>query len=330
MCLLAALAFGGVMASWATDSGLGGANSLTVNTVASDADDLTNANVTVNVYKIADGAYTSGFEYIPQYKDFASKYNLDDMTGSRWQDMANEAEANLGSLAPAVKNAPAGEAITGLSDGLYLVVAPAANSATSKYTFNPTVVALPTKKPLTDDQGNVIVDEDGFPIIKTSVEYGDWVTEADITLKYTKEPLYGSIKVIKQIDNFSGEPASFTFHINGKTPSGAEYDNVLMVYYDGGESCEAVDTHIPAGTKVKVTEAYESNRFERVDADTSEKVIIADEFVTENNPMAQAIFKNHQTTEIPQGHGVQNNFEYTQENGDWEWHIVPEEDKVEK
>ena len=338
-CLLAVLAFGGVMA-WAQDSGQGGANSLTVKADLQGEGEAegSTATVTFDVYKIADATKDGSFDtynytFIAPFDKFNSDkgyYDPQNMTGAKWQELADASVELIGNTAPIVKGHPVDEAVTGLQNGLFLVVAANAKSQTYEYKFNPTVVALPTKEPLKDDAGNIVVDEDGYPIINTAADFGDWVNAAEISLKYTYEPLYGSLKVVKKVDNFRGEPATFVFHIVGKTPTGQEYDNVLQVYYDGGTSCEATDTHIPAGTVVTVTEVSESNRFVKVSADNAEKTIVADEFVENGDTTVATVeFENHQTEDIPQGHGVQNNFEYSQASGDWEWTAVPDTAKTE-
>lgn len=326
-CLLAALAFGGFSA-WATDSAMGGSDSLTVKTTADENDDVNNANVVVNLYKIAsatkNGAYdTYDYTFAEAYADLESKYPLNEMSGSLWQAMADDAVKIVGDTEPDVKAVPVGEAITGLTDGLYLVVTPNANSATYEYSFNPTIVALPTKEPLKDDNGNVVVDEDGFPIIRTSPEFGDWITSAEITLKWSKEPLEGSIKIVKKVTSFAGSPAVFEFKIDGTKPDGTAYGNVARVEVSSDKGGETVITGIPAGTKLTVKEVY-SGGYKLVEGDDAEKVVIADA-VVEAGEEQMITFEYTNEPVVPvESYGVENNFELTEEKSDWVWTLVPE------
>ena len=342
--LLVALACGGVMA-WAQDddAAVAGENTLTVNANVEAPGETATINVNVDVYQIATAAKDPQFDtyhytFIEGFSDLEKSYDEQNMTGAKWQALADEAVKLIDGVTPVAKGEPTGTKISGLSNGLFLVVAADVTGNVYKYSFNPTIVALPTKEPLKDDQGNVVVDEDGYPIINTSADFGEWIPDAEISLKYTYEQLYGNLKVKKKVENFIGEPASFVFHIVGTTPTGEEYDNELMVFYDGVTDddgfCSAVDTHIPAGTKVRVTEVYESNRFERGAADNAEKTIVAKPEGTEGNDygtIAVAEFENSQTPQIPGGHGIQNTFTWEKTGdgpNDWNlnWHAVPEDE----
>ena len=330
VCLLVALAFGGVSA-YAAVAGTGN-NTLTVNATNNPEDDIAKAGVTVNVYKIAtatkDSSYdTYNFTFdVAPFTSLASSYTKDTMTGAKWQDLANQAATMTeGATAATTSPVPVGEAITGLEDGLYLVVAADAHTEMFEYSFNPTIISLPTKEPLKDSSGNPILDENGFPIIATSQEYGDWITTGNITLKSEQKPLYGSLRITKTVQDFSGERATFTYHIESTADSPHEYANDISVQVTESGTFEAFDTHILAGTVVTVSEIHEGTRYEFVSGDSTPKTIIADVLVGEqpdrySNPTAA--FENKSGGNPNQGHGDENRFELVKTGDgatDWDW-----------
>ncbi len=330
MCMLVALAFGGV-AAWAADSGQGGDNNLTVNVSDDPESDIAKAGVKVNVYKIADAQKNGTYDIYdytfvaPFAAELQSKYPLANMTAAQWEELAGDAktivEAESSQATAVVSDAPAGEAITGLQDGLYLVLAPDAAGSARLYTFQPAVVAIPNK-------ASQVVD--GRDVIMTSDDYGDWLSDVAITLKYSESPLYGSLRINKTVTNFSGEPTTFVFHITGTTPAGTTYDRYASVYYSGGESASTVVNHIPVGTKLKVFEEYTGARFELVTGDDEEKTIVADE-----DQMAHADFTNRQTSSGTGGHGIQNSFTLQQDGEDeshydWMLEVTPDSSQTEK
>ena len=188
------------------------------------------------------------------------------------------------------------------------------------FTFPPTIVALPSKAP----------DADG--VIKTDDSYGPWLTEVSIAMKPTPSPLYGSLRINKRVTDFAGEPATFVFHIVGTTPDGKKYENDASIYYTGGESQSTTVTHIPAGTKLTVTESYTGARYELVTGDDAEKTIVADIAVKDGTAsIATANFTNKPNGSGLGGHGIENNFKLADgAQGDqpwsaWEWKAVPEQ-----
>ena len=330
MCMLVALAFGGV-AAWAADSGLGGSNSLTVKVSDDPESDIAKAGVKVSVYKIADAKKNTSYDIYdytfvaPFAADLTSKYPLANMSASQWEGLAGDAktivEAEDSTAQAVVSDVLAGDAITGLTDGLYLVLAPDTAGAEHMYSFSPAVVAIPNK-------ASQVVE--GREVIMTSDDYGAWLNEVSITLKHSEAPLYGSLRINKTVTNFSGEPATFVFHITGTTPAGTTYERYASVYYSGGESASTVVNHIPVGTKLKVTEEYTGARFALVTGDDEEKTIVADE-----DQMAHADFTNRQTSSGTGGHGIQNSFTLQQDGEDeshydWMLEVTPDTSQMEK
>lgn len=346
-CLLVALAFGGVSA-YAANAGTG-PNTLTVN-VQSDSGgdvakaDAVNADVVVNVYRIGSAEYISSYDTydyafdVDPFTGLKSLYTPASMTGAKWQELANEAAKLVKKATPVASNVAVGEEITGLENGLYLVVAPTAFSNYYEYTFNPTIVSLPTKEPLKDSSGQPIKDADGYPIVASSQQYGGWINKAEIQLKPEPEPLYGSLLIDKQVQKVSGnvEPATFVFHVTGKTLEGEDFERYGSVYYTGGPSAPTTITHIPAGSVVTVSESYEGARYKLVKGDDEPKTIVAERIVEaegSSTPMAKAVFVNEPDGTTESGHGIENNFRLDKEGDgeqawDWRWTAIPEDSKA--
>ena len=158
----------------------GNTNTLTVAAVDDESEiaaDVATCNVTVDVYRIATASPNpnyQAFDYTP-VGDFKELSIPADPTAEDWQALADEAAAivlpegeSTFAVTPDASGA-AGTAMSGLGDGLYLVLAhgqgvtdgfTAINGDyTKKYTFQPTVVALPsTASGTTDDPSGWTTD----------------------------------------------------------------------------------------------------------------------------------------------------------------------------
>lgn len=321
-CLFVALAFGGV-AAWGEGSG---ENSITAN-VAESVNPAA-----VKVYQIASGAKDAKYDTynytfdIEAFAGLESSYDKENMNGSKWQEMADAAAAIVadaiaeGNDISEAGAGTTGTAITGLGDGLFLVIAETTYDPDYKtaYKFNPTIVALPTKAPKTNSDGEVIKDDYGYPIIETSADYGAWLTDAVITLKHETEPLYGSLVIEKKVDEFdaNGESATFAFRVVSTADSPYEYDNYAGVTYDGAsETASTTLTHIRAGTIVTVTEENAGPRYDG-SGESKTVTIESDEAVQNGVTVVTVPFENARNTTTTGGHGIENHFEY-QEDGDW-------------
>lgn len=364
-CVVAVLAFGGTAAfaagAWPPEGG----NTLTVNATASEDEsfkaDVIAANVTVDVYKIAEAEAQESYQtfkytLLDQFVGEGESASISVPEGSEdanayWKDLASSAAKKL--IKPTSDNSAdwsrpvwsgpidaEGKAVTdALGNGLYLVLAHGgeltygeeiesslvAASPTYEYAFAPTIVALPSK--LADP--NVLPHNDGSPVIRTDDSYGEWLNTVEINLKPERGPLYGSLRIVKHIDGFEGEPATFVFRIQSVDDLGnpdGKYDNYASVYYTGGESVGETVTHIKAGTKVLVTEEYEGARFKYVSGNGIVGPIVADAWLKsgENRAMVQIDFTNEPTNITTGGHGIQNTTTMIPKGNDdswngWDW-----------
>ena len=332
-------------------------NTLIVN-VSDDDDIVSDLgeNVEVDLYLVATATPNSDYQYF-DYKAVGNFESLGDpengnaipynLTADGWMTLAQEAadivypEGATKSAFEPDFHAAAGSEINGIGDGIYLVLVHggrvhddayqgsvgydvadgyyAYNTAlTKKYTFTPTLVALPNTE--------------------TGDTTGEWKTSITIpTMKPEIEPLYGSLTIEKTLTGFVGdEPATFTFHIEstndvfyGSDPDHPGNDRSITFTKAGTETITV--EHIPAGAVVTVEEIHEGTRYqlasERIVGDLT---IYSDEAVKAKvGAVPVAPFTNEPSDETIQGHGIENKFELSKTgeqdtDWDWVWTQVPE------
>lgn len=312
VCMACVLAFGAALAQADINSGLSGTNKLTVS-VADPKTDVKNASVQVNVYRVATGSKDTSYDTynytfdVPAFKDLGEGYDPATMTSDSWQSMAKAASKIVSdkSLTPDA-SAPAGETIAELPDGMYLVVIPEAHSELNSFTFTPALVAVPGK-----------VGADGSAVYNTSE--GRWTNtdpEVPVTMvaKWSMSPLYGSLQINKVVPGFSGEAATFVYHIVDTQTSGQQYENYAAVQYTADGVQSATVNHIPAGMEVTVTEEYTGARFDLASDASQTTSIVANQTVAVD-------FQNKPNDSGKQGHGIENHFVFDEEFNGGDWHL---------
>ncbi len=309
------LALGVSLAQADVDSGLGGTNELVANVSANEKDpDVQKANVQVNLYRIATGSKNASYDTydytfdVAAFKSLGEGFDPATMTGDSWQRMAEAAKKLVqdGKLTPDV-TARAGEKISGLADGVYLVLAPDAATGAYSYAFTPALVALPGK-----------VGADGAPVYNTSG--GRWTNTdpavpVNVTLKWSQSPRYGSLRIDKTVNGFTGEAATFAFHIVDAQTGGKQYDNYAAVQYTAEGTQSTTVGHIPAGMELVVTEEYTGARYRLVSANDQTATIVADDVVSvsfTNEP------RGSNDGGGTGGHGIENHFVFDEGQGDWQ------------
>jgi len=336
--LLAALLCGGSFAfavgTWWTPGG----NTLTVTAENNERlmNDIKSGGtiVQVDVYKVADAkaqdAYQAfDYELVSPFSTtdmetlLSNELSGNDSTWEKFSKAAAELAKNAEKAGTGTIGTDGKVSIALDNDGLYLVLphgqevtdgSLVAYGATEQYAFTPSCIALPTKY-------NAGYSSEGYLIgeVRTDGTYGDWQKTVTIGLKVAEEPLYGDLKIIKKITNFSGEPATFVFHITSTPDSPYKYDNYASVYYTGGESQEAIVRHIKAGTIVTVVEedVYEGARYQYENGDTSAKTILSTQSIgADDSRIVSVEFENKPNDHGIGGHGIQNTFTWTSD-GDW-------------
>jgi len=121
------------------------------------------------------------------------------------------------------------------------------------YQFEPTLVSIPDKSPVVDENGNEI---------KNTANQVDWEYDVQVNLKYDKEPRLGDLRVIKK---FSGEdfiPATIVLRVSFEVPEGVEpipeeiHSMTFKTPEEAKDGNQILLKDIPVHTKVTVTEEY--------------------------------------------------------------------------
>lgn len=312
-CVLAAcmLAFGTTLAQADVDSGLGGANELLVSASVNEQDaDIQKADAIVSLYRVATGSKNASYDIydytfdVEAFQSIGEGYDLATITNYSWHNMAEAARLIVQKQdIPADATAKMGEKISGLADGLYLVLVSDATTERYTYAFAATIVALPGK-----------VDADGKLVYDTSS--GRWTnTEpavpVPVAVKWSQSPRYGSLRIDKTVTGFKGEAATFVYHIVDAQTQGKVYENFAAVQYTAEGTQSTTVGHIPATLELLVTEEYTGARYRLASANNQNVTITADEVVS-------VAFVNEPDDSGTGGHGIENHFVFDYGQGDWQ------------
>lgn len=276
--------------------------SLTVNVEnATDyGEDLANASIDVKIYKIADMAQTGAFT---STEDFADLKIEDIASGEEnWPQTAQDAVKIVEDKQLEADGEFTVENGTGmwknLSYGLYLVEASDADTDDYTYKFNPYIISLP----------------DNLYYQTKDVKDDAWIYDVTAGLKPERENRYGSLKIVKTLQEFNASlnEATFVFSVEGKDKDGnVIYSNVASTTFDGAGTKEAILDKIPAGAELTITEIYSGASYKLTSDEIQTGTVVADETI-------EADFSNTYNNELKPGYGVTNHFDYSEEDG-WKW-----------
>ena len=313
MCVTCVLAFGATFVRADVNSGMGGTNELQVS-VADPETDVKNADAKYNVYLVATATkddrydtYKYKFE-VDAFNELGEGFDQATMTSDSWQKMAEAAKGIVERDKIEPNNhepVPVGEKLTGLGDGIYLVLIPDAQSQLNTYTFTPALVSVPGK-----------VGADGAPVYNTAD--GRWTNTnptvpVPMVAKWSMAPRYGSLQINKTVSAFDGQPATFTYHIVDTATNGEQYENYAAVQYTAEGVQSTTIGHLPAGMELTVTEVDSGARYSVVGSDTQTATIAADKSVAVD-------FQNAPNESGKVGHGIENHFVFDKDlnGGDWQ------------
>lgn len=298
---------------------------------------LAEANVVVDLYKVADATEESGvdaygFQILPDYDSLVIG---EDMNKDAWKSLAQEAagialgvEPGTQPRLPIVTGAPLGKDITdsdgseALTPGLYLLIARGSNitdyvSATTneegtvsivttarsrEYTirFSPELVAIPSKE----------ADENG---VISSANPGDWIYDLTVFLKPEIEERDGSLEIIKDLLTYEdSHDAIFVFQVEAVLDGELVYSDVVTMNFSAPGEQRTLIEGIPVGAVVTVTEVYSGAGYTLVAGPDGPVTITADS-------VASVTFTNDYDYSENEGHGITNSFTYDLENGEWIW-----------
>ena len=345
MAVLLAVSILFTLPVWATSSAraLDGEENytLTINSGREAGDDIENAEVAIDLYKVANAVAVEGYdtydyELLEAYSDLASDLEAartvpEEQIGQEnagnnadaWMALANRAADIALEADEPVETVEMG-APASLKWGLYLVVARGENllkteyyknengkvvtiaqSPEIEYSFTPYLVSLPS------------TSEDLSGSMNTSD--GNWAAAVRGNLKAEQEPRFGSLEIVKTLDSYNpAAGAAFVFQVEAVKDEEVVYSNVVSMNFAAAETQRYTLERIPAGAQVTVTEVYTGTAYEAVsDSEQTETIVAADTVSVE--------FENRYNGGGNNGGAILNHFAYSPADeetgaaGGWDW-----------
>ena len=154
-----------------------------------------------------------------------------------------------------------------------------------------------------------------------------WEFDLNVYLKPEENPLYGNLKLIKQVqlleDRLNDQqvtPMTAVFKVTGYNDDDEiVYQNVASVTVPS-EKQYVILKHIPVGTRIVVEEIYSGSGYKYVSGPDPEEVIIVkalDDDPEKDTNIVSVTFVDTYDNELKKGYGVQNSFDKV--NGEWQW-----------
>ena len=300
-------------------------HSMIINLPKYTPDELSSADVTADIYKVAAVGVTGKYTAEEAFADLADAFTSLTPTDNAAQWTAiNEAAVAVvegGGAEPLLDDEEfTGLELTvdGLMPGLYLIMIPQETSELNKYNFTPALVSLPG------------IDEDK-----------EWVKSVEVTLKSEMLPREGFLIIEKELldYNTTNDSAVFVFEVEAEFEDEIIYNDVVAIDFADLAFAPASDWvkigPMRAGAVATVTEVYTGASYENVGQVTTEVTIVADPALddVEEDEKAAVIearlaemdeeadvivtFENAHNDVPNGGTGIVNRFEAT-ENG---WHL---------
>lgn len=285
-------------------------------------EDFNKMSIPVSVYRVADvGVTGQDFTPVEPFGDMDfSKISQKpaEVTATDWQELAQQAEAIRRDAEPeaagevevqaeAGSDQPAQGTVSGLTPGLFLVVAGEVYNPdyTVQYHFTPYLTALPSSDYTLAGSGS-----------------DEWVYDTTIGLKADATPQLGRLNIVKTLQDFNETlgQATFVFHIVGVNKFGVtEYEEVESMTFSAAGSETVTLEDIPAGLTVTVTEVYSGASY-TIDGPDKDTALIWSEAAVSAGAAEEAsvAFRNRYDGGNRGGYGVTNHFESDGEGG-WEW-----------
>lgn len=304
--------------------------SLTVTSGREAGDDIENAEVVIDLYKVADANLVEGYDTydynlaVP-YAGLESELETartvpEDQVGQEnagnnqeaWMSLANRAASiALETQGLDKVTVDMGQRAENLDWGLYLVIAHGENlseeqyiktqegrittiaqSPTIEYSFTPYLVSLPNKESL-------------------NTSSGDWMYDVEGALKAEQEERFGDLELVKTLDGYSpAAGASFVFQVEARGADGEiVYSNVVSMEFTASGTQSYVLERIPAQSEVTVTEIYSGTAYTPAAATQTTTIIAAD--------TVEVSFANSYTGGGNYSSSALNHFEYTADGWNW-------------
>ncbi|RST83952.1 hypothetical protein C6W64_000120 [Blautia sp. SG-772] len=284
--------------------------SLTFTLDDTEFDELRSLDIPVDVYKVADITEEAVYD-TAKYTDFAD-LGLENVssttTAEEWAQMAEKAMNTVEDkgIEPTEKvkvTKPEGAAestgvINNLETGMYLVQAETVQTSEYTYDFTPYLVSLPNNY--------------------YSKENPDDTWEYNVTtgMKPQQTQRYGDLEIFKDLTEYNAslKDALFVFQVEGTRNDEQVYSDVVSIKFNQAGEKSVLVKHLPAGTKITVTEVYAGGSYSNTSGETQKTEIVA-EGVTDHP--ASVSFTNTYNGKLIPGTGIVNHFE--NKDGEWSW-----------
>lgn len=307
-------------------------------------EDLQNAEVVIDLYKVADAEAVPGMDtytFSPtgayaELEGVKALEHMDTVDNSTYQAIAQEAAVLTLTSGNSIAKTADGQladgkdVVSSLDSGLYLLIARGANltepddyvtsiqdgndtklatvayTETYTYNFQPELIALPSKA----------VNADGEVMTSNP---GEWLYDLPVTLKSEQALRFGTLNIVKNLTSFATEePASFVFRVEAYRDNTKEkllYSNVFTINFNAsGKQTVPIEGLLPVGAYVEVTEEYPGPSYKLTGGNQTQSAVIP----APDAGTASVQFTNSYEGTTTKGGTITNHFEYGTDDA-WEW-----------
>lgn len=267
-------------------------------------DDLENEMIEVELYQVATISKAGNYTGIGLFSkiDWSSVKYDKIQSANIWKTRAKEAAKYLKDEKPTYTmsfNQGKGT-LSNLKTGLYLVVIQDLETAYYSYEFTPYLVSLPNNYYYSSDD---------------DTWYYQLTGDRAVGIKVTRNPKYGSIEIVKNLENQNitmKDSATFVYQVDIETLEKKKETRFLTMYFDDVTRKSLKIDHIPAGSKVKVSEVYTGGGYQLV---SDQKVDLGQiDAIT----IKKAEFTNRASNEVIGGNGIVNSYRYDASQDDYQ------------
>lgn len=267
-------------------------------------DDLEKEMIEVELYQVATISKAGNYTGLGPFSkiDWSSVKYDKVQSASIWKTRAKEATKYLKDEKPTyTMNLNQGKGtLSNLKTGLYLVVIQDLETAYYSYEFTPYLISLPNNY---------------YYSLNDDTWYYHLTGDKALGIKATRKPQYGSIEIVKNLENqnitMKGS-ATFVYRVDIETLEKKNETRFLTMYFDDVTSKSLKVDHIPAGSKVKVSEVYTGGGYQLV----SEQEVDLGQIDAIN--IKKAEFTNRASNEVIGGNGIVNNYHYDASQDDYQ------------
>lgn len=267
-------------------------------------DDLEKEMIEVELYQVATISKAGNYTGLGSFSkiDWSSVKYDEVQSASIWKTRAKEATKYLKDEKPTyTMNLNQGKGtLSNLKTGLYLVVIQDLETTYYSYEFTPYLVSLPNNY---------------YYLSNDDTWYYQLTGDKALGIKATRKPKYGSIEIVKNLENQNitmKDSATFVYRVDIETLEKKNETRFLTMYFDDVTSKSLKVDHIPAGSKVKVSEVYTGGGYQLV----SEQEVDLGQIDAIN--VKKAEFTNRASNEVIGGNGIVNNYHYDASQDDYQ------------